>query len=424
MNYKWVESTFCFIPNNISEYLNNFTDKDYFKNELLKSKLLLNQQEVTEVEQADNFVKFQWLIAPTWDKIDKKYINIKNYLEKTVSSWTWSKEDYLNYFYILSLEWKNKKKEEIEKKICTKYWELCKKDKVNITISWKITDQNNKPIKNATVKLIDTNTKTQSNDKWEYNLSFDEYPLQKLRIEATWIGKNIAIFNISLASKDIPNYKFVHNFELIWANQEAKINTIKKTISWNNTSIDKQNSYYIIKTEFSEYKIPFDAFVKRNWTKFNWNITAYMFEFNKSSHIDDLLKNDTFDDVAWYAWNIMKTFWMPFIVFIDDNGERIHILKNNPMILKTKIQEMNALKTNQDHIYSELTDKDMKFLVEKSKEIWWYKIDRLFLAENDLLRFPAFWVFDQSTWIWWNIWVNVISEEWVIETLFYTLSKI
>lgn len=423
VNKNWMESVSCFIPNQITDYLSKVNDRNVSRNDLLRSKLNLNLQEVS-IENSDSLQKFQSIITPTWDVISDKYLVIRSKLKDIIASWSWTLEDYINNFYILSLEWKVWEKQDLEKVICSKFHELCSSDKVNITIKWKIVDENNKPISKSRVSLIDTNIKAFSDNNWEYELKLSELPLQKLRLEATWKGKSIAIFNFNLPSKNISNYKFVHDFVLNSSTQEVRINTIKHTINWKWASIDKEKSYYIIKTNFSEYKIPFDSLVRRNWTKFYWNLTAYMFEFNKSSNIPDLLGNDIFDDVAWYAWNILKTFWMPFIVFVDDNWERIHVLEKNPMILTTKIQEMKALKTNQDKIYSELTDNDLKFLVDKSRELGWYPIDRYFLAKNNILRFPAFWVFDQSKWIWWNVWVKVISEDWVVETLFYTLSKI
>ncbi len=120
----------------------------------------------------------------------------------------------------------------------------------------------------------------------------------------------------------------------------------------------------------------------------------------------------------------MKTFGMPFVLFLGENGEKIHVLASNPMVIKNTIAEMEALRTNKDKIYSPLTDEDMKFLVKKSKELGGYPIDRQFLIDNSILRFPAWWVFDQNKGIWVNQGVRVIDEKGVIETPFYTTSAL
>jgi len=214
---------------------------------------------------------------------------------------------------------------------------------------------------------------------------------------------------------------FSHDFTLESALQFAVIDTVKKTISGKNTSKDAKN--FIISTPRSKYMLPQNALVRANGSAYKGKVTAYFFEFDKSSQNQDLLSNDVFDSVVGYAGNLMKTFGMPYVLFVTEEGEVIHVMKNNPITLEYKIAEMEALRTNKDKIYSPLTDKDMQFLIDNSKTPGEYPIDREFLIAHDMLRFPVFWSFDQSKGIWVGIGCRVLTLDGTIQTSFYTLSS-
>ena len=62
----------------------------------------------------------------------------------------------------------------------------------------------------------------------------------------------------------------------------------------------------------------------------------------------------------------------------------------------------------------------MELLVEASRGQP-YHIDREFLINNQLLRFPAFWVFDRRRGVWDNIGVSVLDTQGTIRTIFYTI---
>jgi hypothetical protein len=129
---------------------------------------------------------------------------------------------------------------------------------------------------------------------------------------------------------------------------------------------------------------------------------------------------DTFDQVMGYAGDLMKTFGMPYIQFFTQDGAELDVLKSKPMVLTYKIADMDALRKNTDQIYEPLTDRDMQLLVEASRGNP-YVIDREFLINNQLLRFPAFWVFDRKRGIWDNVGVSVLDTQGTIKTIFYTV---
>jgi hypothetical protein len=81
---------------------------------------------------------------------------------------------------------------------------------------------------------------------------------------------------------------------------------------------------------------------------------------------------------------------------------------------------MEALRTNEDQIYEPLTEADMQLLVAASLGEP-YRIDREFLINNQLLRFPAFWVFDRRRGVWDNVGVSVLDTEGTIRSVFYTV---
>ena len=111
---------------------------------------------------------------------------------------------------------------------------------------------------------------------------------------------------------------------------------------------------------------------------------------------------------------------MPYIQFFPQDGVELDVLKSKPMVLTYRIADMDALRENIDQIYSPLTEKDMQLLVEASRGQP-YVIDREFLINNQLLRFPAFWVFDRKRGVWDNVGVSVLDTQGTITTIFYTV---
>jgi hypothetical protein len=84
---------------------------------------------------------------------------------------------------------------------------------------------------------------------------------------------------------------------------------------------------------------------------------------------------------------------------------------------------MESLRNDELGFYGKLTDQDMEKLVRDSMERE-YIIDRDYLIENGMLRFPAFWAFDRIRGVWDNVGVNVLDVNGTLETRFYTLRDI
>ena len=255
----------------------------------------------------------------------------------------------------------------------------------------------------------------------KYRLEFLAYPQAKVRIDALKHGFCNGTFPITLVSGDPKTQYYSKDFILESPAQTADIDTAKDTISGTGTSTDADG--FVVQTRYSVYHIAKNALVHANGSPYVGHLTGYFFEFNKHSQTQDLLQNDIFDDVVGYAGNLMKTFGMPYVLFVADNGERIHILKSNPMLLRTSIQEMTALTTGSDHIYGPVTTQDFQSLMDASKKLGGFPINRQYLIDHQMLRFPAFWDFDQAKGTWVNIETRVVSLEGTVETQFYTISK-
>jgi len=408
----------CFIPNKFNTYVKWVEDLDTLKRALTSSYLVEELNEWTNLWKFENFFNS---IQPTinWDE-NINYLPTRKKIEEKIKNNNYDNFDLENYTYIQSLEWNYKEAEKYRNLLCEKFPSNCKQ-KIELTITWQIVDWTGNWLEWANVEVLWSTSKIKTKKEGFFEIKTETYNHEKVRISAIKNGYANGVIPMTIMSNNKEQSKIV-KITLEKAEKYVTINTVNNTISWDWAKIEGKN--YIITTDWSTYKIPFGAIINRDWKQFNWELKAYLFEFNKSSNNADLLNNDIFDNVAGYAWNLMKTFWMPYILFVSNDWEVLHILKSNPMLLQNKIQEMDALKTNQDKIYTELKDEDLEFLVKKSEELWEYPIDRFFLVKYNILRFPAFWVFDQTKWVWVNEWVKLLKTDWTIEIKFYTLSSL
>lgn len=337
--------------------------------------------------------------------------NIIDWLNKSEEIWV-SNNELLAYLY--DFTWDYDKASEKRNEICKKYNVTCDK-KINLEVSWTIYDIDWKTLSWVKVELLNNNNIFSVSDlNWKFTINFSHFPFSHLRFKSSLIWFSDWFSTVSLNKYDFENDNININFKLQKADNSFVIN--------NDNKLDfKKWKYYIIETEYSKYYVPIDALYYMNWEKYtknNFNVYTYLFK--KSSNMDSLLENDTFEPVYWYVWNIMKTFGMPYIQFVDvDSREELYIKSSNPMILQNQIYHMKELYENSDWIYQEVTDEDMKFLVQKSEELWWYPIDFDFLTKNNFLRWPAWWALDRKTWIWSNVWSRVLNVGGLMELPFY-----
>lgn len=296
---------------------------------------------------------------------------------------------------------------------------------ITFEISGKVLDRRGRGIDGATVKALDGSAETVTDRYGNYSFEIDGiFDLYKVRLNASKPGYSTATVALDLITSDGLTDREISGMNFTLENPIRSVTINNKTGKVSGKDVSVKEDKFIIETDWSRYEIPFDALVRADGSNFTGELKVYLFEFDKNSDIGQLLMNDVFDEVAGYAGNIMKTFGMPFILFVDKNGNSIHVLKSNPMILQNKIIEMQALRTNQDQIYEPVTDADLIFLKAKSEELGGYPITRDFLIDEDIVRFPCFWIYDQLKGIWENIGVKLISTDGEIETIFYTLNDV
>ena len=339
--------------------------------------------------------------------------NIISSLNKSDKIWL-SNNELLAYLY--DFTWEYSKASEKRDEICNKYDTICNK-KIYLNIIWIIKDSNWNPIEGVKIELLNNSKfSTISKKDWTYSFNFDSYPFSHLRIKSSkkWYSDWFVTYSLNNYYSVIDKKNIEYDFTL---NKAHDIFTINKE----NKSDFKKGKYYIIKNEYSKYFVPMDGLYFLDWKKYNWdNFDVFTYQFNKDSNTDNLLENDTFEPVQWYVWNLMKTFWMPYIQFVDkDSWEELFIKSSNPMVLQNQVYHMKELYDNTDKIYEEITIEDMQFLVDKSNELWWYPIDFDFLTTNNFLRWPARWSLDRTTWIWSNVWSRVLNVDWLVELPFY-----
>ncbi len=339
----------------------------------------------------------------------KSFNNIKKELQSKANK---TKQDLHLLSFISDFEWDYKMASNYRNDLCNLNKDYCA-TKVTVNIEWKVVDAKDRPVKDAVVTLLnDATYKATTDSNWIYKLSFKSFPMSRIRTHAS--AKDLSDwFNAITVLYDLPT------------TQDFKANNFTLQIPEKTVSLkikDSNDWTYIFESSQTVYKVPIKSIVHADWTPYKWEVLAYLYEFNKNTNMQNYMNNDTFDSVYGYVWNIMKTFWMKYLqLFTPDWKEELHIRKTSPALITQKIYHMKELYEWSDHIYAPITDKDMKFLVDKSKELWWYPINREFLISNNLLRWPAHWTLNRTKWTWENIWVRVTDINWVIEAQYYTI---
>lgn len=341
-------------------------------------------------------------------------------LESVENSTVW-KTELLSYLY--DLKWNYSKANDKRDGLCKQEKSLCEKDK-KMTFYGKVVDQNGQGLENIDIELLNDQSISSKTDKdWNYKLVFEFYPFSHLRLKASAKWFSDWFQTISYNTYKDPQ----------WIKEEERNFTLRKydanyiiDSKTSNHEIEKDGkTFYEFKSKQSKYFVPKDGLVNKDLKKWQGKkVWVYLYEFTKWDNVDNLTNVDSFSAVSWYVWNLMKTFGMPYIQFIDlDSGEELFVAKSNPMILQNTIYHMKELYENYDKIYEPITDEDMQFLVDQSLKNEWYPINYKFLIENDMLRWPAWWSLDREKGIWENVGMKVLSVDGLVELPYYSINK-
>jgi len=349
---------------------------------------------------------------------DGSFIKGKEVLEKRITSGTYTKDDLFKLAYIYELEGKYTLRDEFNDRNCKEFGERCEKT-LRILVSGKVVDMDGMPVQLATLSVLSAgNISVQTNKDGIYTIEVPIRKMEKIRVRAHKRNYSDGIANavaITVGKKKYVMDNIILASPLKIVTIDNKLNTITGDI---NTYKD---GVFTIKTPQSTYSIPTNSIVHKGGSVYNGEMEVYLYEFTRDTAPESLLEVDTMDQVMGYAGDLMKSFGMPYIQFFTPDGEELHVLKSNPMTIQYKIYHMDRLTSGADHIYRPLTELDMQTLVNASRAEG-YPIDRKYLIENNMLQFPAFWVFDRTVGVWESIGIKVLTTDGLIESLFYTLN--
>lgn len=353
---------------------------------------------------------------------DGSFLKTKQSLVSIVASGTPTSEDLFELSYMSELSGDYATRDALDARNCALFKVRCKSDMNHITITGRVVDMNGHPVQGARVSLMSRPEvkPVETTVEGIYTLSASINEMEKIRVAVSKRNYSEGVVSTVSVSKN----KHLYRTDDIVVTSPINIVTIdtdKKTISDPSGSIDA-NGTITIKTEYSTYKIPAGAIVHKDGRPYVGVVDVYLYEFTKNTVPPGLMQIDTFDQVMGYAGDLMKSFGMPYIQFFAPSGEELHVLRSNPMVLTYRIANMKELREDTAKLYGPLTDADMKLLTDASVGQP-YAIDRDFLIRNQMLRFPAFWVFDRTAGIWENIGVSVLDLQGTIRTIFYTINN-
>ncbi len=322
--------------------------------------------------------------------------------------------------YLYELEGNYAERDRLNKENCARFKVRCD-DGSAITVSGRVVDNSGSPISGARVEVVSRpDAKPALTDAGGlYTLKTGAKKMEKMRFRASKRNFSDGYADAILITDGI---KALSADDIVLESpiRIVTVDFMKKTVTGTENHFAADGTV-IVKTSNSTYEIPSGAIVRKDGKPYTAGpIDVYLYEFTKGNPPESLMNVDTFDQVMGYAGDLMKTFGMPYIQFFTEDGVELDVLKNRPMTLTYKIADMDALRANQDRIYEPLTDKDMELLIEASRGQP-YRIDREFLINNQLLRFPAFWVFDRKRGVWDNVGVSVLDTQGTIRTIFYTI---
>lgn len=349
-------------------------------------------------------------------KFFNREVNVFEYINSLKKSETLGKEKEELLAYLYDFTWDYASAKELRADTCSEF-KVCQENYTKLTVSGQILDSDEKPIAWAKIELLnDATFSTTSDAEWKYSFTFPFSSFSHLRFKTSILWYSDWFANYSLNQNMNLSKEISINFHL------HKYHN-KVTISPETSSQYEKGEYYLVTTENSKYFIPKNGLYYFDGTKYEKNdFDVYLYQFTKWTNMENLLENDTFEPVFWYVGNIMKTFWMPYIQFIDrESKQELFIKSSNPMILQNQIYHMQELYDNYDKIYSAVTQKDMQNLYKYSQENEWYPIDFDYLVKNNILRWPARWSLDRKTWIWQNVGQKLLDTNGLVELPFYSI---
>lgn len=343
-------------------------------------------------------------------------------LEKRVATGSATSEELTNLAYLYQLKGEYAKQKKLDLENCKRFKVNCVADEGVITLLGLVKDMQGIPVAGAKVTVLGDEAITAKTDETgRYTVIVKVHPPEKIRIHATKRNFSDGVSSV-VVSPGMVKKLSVPDVVLSSPITVITINTKTGAVTGKDNSHLPDGSF-IVKSPLATYKIPPQGIVTATGEVYSGVVDIYLYEFDNDTIPSSLANIDTFDQVMGYAGNLMKSFGMPYIQFFTPEGVELHVQKKKPMILTYRIANMDDLRTDKAKIYGPLTDADVELLIASSTKEGEYTIDRKWIIDHDMLRFPPFWVFDRKRGVWESVGIRVLDTNGTIEAPFYTLNQ-
>lgn len=358
------------------------------------------------------------------------FLQIKSQLEKKFTQSSLQGEEMIILSYIYNLEGNYEKSDRLDRQNCKKNKLRCR-DEVEIRVKGSVRDENGAAMDSASLYVLnDQNRKPYLTDE---NGNFDfivpTKTLEKIRIKAIKKGfaEGYNDFYVVSSGKDqersilITINKAHGSLTLDTETQESPVVVEKGSIL---NSVAFETGMFVIETPLTTYRIPRTAIVQKQGSIYKGKVDVYVYEFNKSSVIPNLLQMDvlsTHEEKIFMESNITP-FEMPYIQFFaKGSDEELFIKESNPIQLTSRIIEKDLIRSDSEKVYPAVTSEDIATLVSISGKRQSHPISRKYLIENKLSSFPTWWIIDRKRGLWDSVPVKVLNEKGTVETVYYSI---
>lgn len=304
----------------------------------------------------------------------------------------------------------------------------CKKSKncpiVTVNVSGKVS-RGSKGVPKADITVLNTKETIKTDKNGEFSIQVESFVPNKVRIKAIKKGYADAYEDFYVVV-DAPGQKRNLEFQMEKAHGSLSLDlnnpdlgALKKA---GLASVDMDGEDFLFKTDVSQYRVRKDQLVKADGKPYTGKVNVYFYEFGKDSNIDDLLSNDSVDELSSYFGSFLKTFGMPFVQFFTDKGEELFIDRSDPVVLTSRITEMQALRSGSDGVYAPVTDELIQTLYDYSQNSDDpYPITKQYLQDNFYVSYPQWWILDRKRGRWNAEPSRVTDLKGGFKTIFYSI---
>lgn len=347
---------------------------------------------------------------------DSSFFDARSILEKKVADKTFTSDDLSRLSYVYELEGKYADRDRLDALNCAQFKQRCGSGDVSVVITGRVVDIEGEPIPGATVSLP---SRSEVNDvhtdtKGTYRFSVKVHEMEKVRVKA--IKKNYSEGVASLIALSTGKRSYdTEDIVLASALTVVRVDTEEHTITGRGGTI-RADGTVVIQAKNGVYEIPKDAVVNADGRPYHGVIEMYVYDFDRDTVPSGLVQADVFDNARGYAGDTMVTFGMPYIQFFTVDGEELHVLEDNPVIVTYQMQYLSG------EGGSVINKAGLEKMVAASIT-GRFPVTREFLIANNLTDFPAWWIFDRGAGVWRNVGFSLLDVYGHARAPFYTLGR-